>query len=131
MFPTSREGPAVACRVRISRREASVQVASTDGTAQRWVPFGKFTLPVAKATDKDKSEAAKFGDALAEGVLEPAGAGAASPRPAGQGEADLPGADRERLAADPQRPGGAGRGDEGERASQAVARGFALPRGGA
>ena len=46
-----------------------MQVVSSDGTAQRWVPFGKFSLPVAKATDKDKSEAAKLGDALAEGVL--------------------------------------------------------------
>jgi hypothetical protein len=63
------EGPAVACRVRISQTEASVQVASSDGAAQRWVPFGKFTVPVAKAIEKDKPEAAKLGDALAEGVL--------------------------------------------------------------
>ena len=111
--------------------EASVQVASSDGTAQRWVPFGKFTVPVVKATDKDKSEAAKLGDALAEGVLGRLGAGAAPARPAGEGEGDLPGADRERVAADPQRSGGAGRGDEGRRDSQAVAAGFALPRGGA
>jgi hypothetical protein len=68
-IPDQPDGPAVACRIRISQTEASVQVESSDGTAQRWVPFGKFTVPVVKGTDKDKPEAAKLGDALAEGVL--------------------------------------------------------------
>ena len=66
-IPDRPEGPAVACRVRLTGTEATVQVASSDGTAAKWVPFGKFTLPVAK--DAGKVEAAKFGDALAEGVL--------------------------------------------------------------
>ena len=40
---------------------------SSDGTAADWVPFGKFTLPV--AVKDGKFDAAKFADALAEGVL--------------------------------------------------------------
>jgi len=66
-IPDRPEGPAVACRVRLTGTEATVQVASSDGTAAKWVPFGKFSLPVAKDSAKDR--AAKFGDALAEGVL--------------------------------------------------------------
>jgi hypothetical protein len=60
--PEKPEGPAVSCRVRVAGGEASVQVASSDGGASKWVPFGKFALPVTR-------EPAKFGDALAEGVL--------------------------------------------------------------
>jgi hypothetical protein len=68
-IPDQPEGPAVACRVRISEAEASVQVARSDGTAEKWVPFGKFSVPVPKVSEKEKFDAAKFGDALAEGVL--------------------------------------------------------------
>ena len=42
-IPSRPEGPAVACRVRLNASEALVQVASSDATAQNWVPFGKFT----------------------------------------------------------------------------------------
>jgi len=65
--PARPEGPAVACRVRLSDTEALVQVTSSDATAQNWVPFGKFTLPVKKAGGK--FDAMQFADGLAEGVL--------------------------------------------------------------
>ena len=66
-LPEQPEGPAVACRVRLARGEATVQVISSDGLAAKWVPFGKFSLPL--AATPAKFEAAKFGDGLAEGVL--------------------------------------------------------------
>jgi len=44
-----------------------VLVSSSDPTAANWVPFGKFTLPLAK--DKAKLDVAKFNDGLAEGIL--------------------------------------------------------------
>jgi hypothetical protein len=66
-IPARPEGPAVACRVRFTDHEATVQVLSTDGAAQKWVAFGKFTLPVKEKTES--FAAAKFGDSLAEGVL--------------------------------------------------------------
>ena len=61
------EGPAIACRVRLNGREASVQVMSSDAAAQHWVPFGKFSLPVAKG--EEKFDAKHFSAALTEGVL--------------------------------------------------------------
>jgi hypothetical protein len=66
-LPEQPEGPAVACRVRLAQGEATVQVISSDGLAARWVPFGKFSLPLPR--EASKFEAAKFGDALAKGVL--------------------------------------------------------------
>jgi hypothetical protein len=65
--PARPEGPAVACRVRLSHGEALVQVISSDSAAQNWVPYGKFTLPVGK--DQGKSDTARFADALTEEVL--------------------------------------------------------------
>jgi hypothetical protein len=65
--PAEPLGPAVACRVRLKGDEATVLVSSSNATAQSWVPYGKFNLPVAR---KDgKLDAAKFADGLAEGVL--------------------------------------------------------------
>jgi hypothetical protein len=61
------DGPAVACRVRVSTKEALVQVLSTDGAAQKWVPYGKFSLAIER--QGEAIDAAKVGDALAEGVL--------------------------------------------------------------
>jgi hypothetical protein len=61
------EGPAVACRVRLVENEATVQVVSSDGTAGKWVPYGKFTLPLVE--NGKAIDAPKLGDALAEGVL--------------------------------------------------------------
>jgi hypothetical protein len=66
-MPSRPEGPAVACRVRLSAGDATVQVYSTDGAAQNWVPFGKFTLPVVQ--EKGKFDSGRFADGLAEGVL--------------------------------------------------------------
>jgi hypothetical protein len=65
--PTRPDGPSVACKVRLGDREALVQVAGSDASAQNWVPFGKFTLPIAQ--DPSKRDMAKFADALAEGIL--------------------------------------------------------------
>ena len=65
--PAEPLGPAVACRVRLKADEATILVGSSNANAQSWVPYGKFSLPVAR---KDgKLDAAKFTDALAEGVL--------------------------------------------------------------
>ena len=61
------ERPAIACRVRLNAGEASVQVMSSDAAAQHWVPFGKFSLPVAKG--EEKFDAKHFSAALTEGVL--------------------------------------------------------------
>ena len=66
-IPSRPEGPAVACRVRLNGSEALVQVASSDATAQNWIPFGKFTLPVTQ--EQGKFDAVRFADGLAEGVL--------------------------------------------------------------
>ena len=65
--PSRPEGPAVACQVRFRDNTAMVQVVSSDGSAQNWLPFGKFSLPVAK--DKAKFDGARFADALAEGII--------------------------------------------------------------
>ncbi len=65
--PTRPQGPAVACRVRLTATDALVLVSSSDAVAANWVPFGKFTLPLAK--DKAKVDLVKFNDGLAEGIL--------------------------------------------------------------
>ncbi|MDR3620285.1 MAG: hypothetical protein P4L85_13120, partial [Paludisphaera borealis] len=65
--PAEPEGPAVACRVRLNGEEATVLVSSSNSTGQTWVPFGKFTVPVARKDGKVDAE--KFTDGLAEGVL--------------------------------------------------------------
>jgi hypothetical protein len=66
-IPSSPEGPAVACRVRLTATDAMVQVASSNATADSWVPFGKFSLPAAAV--KGKLDTVKFVDGLAEGIL--------------------------------------------------------------
>ena len=65
--PAKPDGPAVACRVRLKANDATVLVNSSNSTGQTWVPFGKFTLPVVR--NEGAFDAAKFTDALAEGVL--------------------------------------------------------------
>ena len=60
-------GPAVACRVRLSEKEAMVQVSSSDASARAWVNFGKFTLPVTQ--ENGKIDVARFADGLSEGIL--------------------------------------------------------------
>jgi hypothetical protein len=66
-IPAQPEGPAVACRVRLNTSDALVEVNSSDATAERWIPFGKFSLPVART--QGKFDTAAFADALAEGIL--------------------------------------------------------------
>jgi hypothetical protein len=66
-IPSSPEGPSVVCKVRFTAKDAMVQIASSDATAKTWVPFGKFSLPVAAV--KGKFDTVKFVDGLAEGVL--------------------------------------------------------------
>jgi hypothetical protein len=65
--PSRPDGPAVACRVRLSGKEALVQVASSDATAKAWVNFGKFSVPVTQ--ENGKLDIARFADALSEGIL--------------------------------------------------------------
>jgi len=65
------EGPAVLCRISVSgtasKPETLVQVLASDATATRWLPAGKFTLPLARESGKLKG--VEFGNAMAEGVL--------------------------------------------------------------
>jgi len=65
--PARPEGPAVACRVRLSVDQALVQVMGSDSAARNWVPYGKFTLPVGKV--QDQAGTARFADALTGEVL--------------------------------------------------------------
>ena len=44
-IPSRPDGPAVSCRVRVSGKEALVQVSSSDAQAKGWVNFGKFSVP--------------------------------------------------------------------------------------
>jgi hypothetical protein len=66
-IPPRPDAPAIACRARLSASEALVQVQSSDATVQKWVPFGKFTLPVTPA--QGKFDALQFAGELTEGVL--------------------------------------------------------------
>jgi hypothetical protein len=66
-IPTRPEGPAVAFRVRMAASEALVQVTGSDASAQKWVPFGKFTLPVVQ--EPGRVDVGRFADGLAEGML--------------------------------------------------------------
>jgi hypothetical protein len=66
-IPSRPERPAVACEVRLKGGEALVHVSSSDGVAQNWVAFGKFTLPITKV--EGKLDSARFADALAAEVL--------------------------------------------------------------
>jgi len=66
-IPSRPEGPAVACRVKLNAGEALVQVTSSDAAARNWVPFGKFTVPVAR--NQEKFDVQRFADGLAEGIL--------------------------------------------------------------
>jgi hypothetical protein len=60
-------GPSVACRIRLSEKEAMVQVSSSDASARAWVNFGKFTVPLTQ--ENGKVDVARFADGLSEGIL--------------------------------------------------------------
>ena len=66
-IPSRPEGPSLACRVRMKVGEVQVQLSSSDASSRTWVPFGKFTLPLA-ASGTDY-ESLRLADALAEGLL--------------------------------------------------------------
>jgi hypothetical protein len=72
-IPQRPEGPAIACKVRLSgtaaNPEAVVQVSTSDASGRAWVNSGKFTLPIPKA-EKAGLQAAVVADALAGGVLD-------------------------------------------------------------
>jgi len=66
-IPPRPEGPGVYCRVRITDDQALAQVGSSDAAAEKWVPFGKFSLPVAQPGQP--FDATRFVAALAEGIV--------------------------------------------------------------
>jgi hypothetical protein len=66
-IPAVPDGPAVVCKVRLKANEATAQVASSDALAQKWVLFGKFSLPVTR--DKEKFDVRRFAEGLSEGIL--------------------------------------------------------------
>jgi hypothetical protein len=66
-IPSIPDGPAVACRIRLSGEEAMIQVSSSDAVANGWVNFGKFSVPVTNETGK--ADVTKFADVLTEGIL--------------------------------------------------------------
>jgi hypothetical protein len=66
-IPAQPERPAVACRVRLTAREALVQVDGTNPAERSWVPLGKFSAPIPSA--QGKVDVMKFTDAMAEGTL--------------------------------------------------------------
>ena len=66
-IPAQPDGPAVACRVRLTASEALVEVDGTDPAGRTWVPVGKFSLPI--ASDQGKVDVVQLTDAMAEGVL--------------------------------------------------------------
>ena len=66
-IPAQPEGPAVACQVRLTGSEALVQVTGSNEAGRNWVPFGKFTLPIAR--EQEKFDAMRLVDAVAEGML--------------------------------------------------------------
>jgi hypothetical protein len=53
--------------VRLSADEAQVQLSGSDATAQRWVAFGKFTLPL--RGEHDDVGASALADDVAAGLL--------------------------------------------------------------
>jgi hypothetical protein len=65
--PTEPLGPAIACRIRLDGDEATVLVNSSDAAVENWVPYGKFTLPI--AVKDGKLDINAFTDGVAEGVL--------------------------------------------------------------
>jgi hypothetical protein len=61
------EGPSIACRVRLTGAQASVQVMSSDAGAQNWIAYGKFVTPVKKSGEEVDVRTLTGG--IAEGVL--------------------------------------------------------------
>jgi hypothetical protein len=66
-IPAHPEGPAVACRVRLTDREALVQVDGTDAAGRNWVLLGKFSVAI--PSDAGKVDTMELTDTIAEGIL--------------------------------------------------------------
>ncbi len=66
-IPQRPDGPAIACRIKLNENDASVQVSSTDATAENWLVFGKFNVPV--TVEQGKFQIRRFGDALGDGII--------------------------------------------------------------
>jgi hypothetical protein len=67
-IPAHPDGPAVTCRVDLTPSQAFVQVATSDSVARKWVPCGKFTLPLVQESGNSKTT--RFVAVLSEGILE-------------------------------------------------------------
>ena len=115
-FRRGPQGPAVACRVRLTASEAPVQVSSSDATARNWVAVRQVHSSGGRRTGEVRR--GRFADGLAEGVLNRLVRAQVIKGRRGQGEAALPAPDRQCLAADPQRPGGVGDGQQAGRGAQ-------------
>ena len=61
-------GPALACKVTVTGKDATVVLATSNGTADAWTSAGKFTLPVSR--EKGEINAVAFADALTEAILD-------------------------------------------------------------
>jgi hypothetical protein len=83
-IPDKPEGPAVACKIEIRGNDATVQVATSDSSANAWTTSGKFSLPLSKT--KGEFNATSFADALAEGVLDRLVRAQLSPGPRAKGK---------------------------------------------
>jgi hypothetical protein len=66
-IPPRPNGPTLACRVQVKSSELQVQLSSSDPSARNWIPYGKFTLPIAAA--KDDAGVLKLADGLVEGLI--------------------------------------------------------------
>ena len=66
-IPERPETPAVACRVRLTANEASVQVIGSDEAGKSWIPLGKFSLPIPR--EQEKVDVVRFADAMADGIV--------------------------------------------------------------
>jgi hypothetical protein len=66
-IPEQPAGPALACRVQFKAQVAQVELSSSDASGRSWVAVGKFSLPVADASDE--AAMARLADAMAEGLL--------------------------------------------------------------
>jgi hypothetical protein len=66
-IPATPSEPAIACRVKIGKSEASVQTLATNANTSDWLPCGKFTLTLSRESGKIVID--RFADALTEGIL--------------------------------------------------------------
>jgi hypothetical protein len=72
--PANAEGPAIACRVRLSGpaegEQATVLVSATDSSGKAWHDSGRITVSVPKAATKPELRAADLADRIAGSLLD-------------------------------------------------------------